>query len=93
MDDPVDRLNSSGGHLGVEVGQDPLPERTNGAGQMAKGPELAACGPTTPPPQFRFGYLAVGVGENGLESLPESSPDPVECAGDRGLDGALDALE
>src|ERR1700745_1782326 len=54
LDDPVDGLDGSGGQLGVEIGQDPIPERTNGHGQMAKGPKAAARGPTTPPPQLRF---------------------------------------
>src|ERR1700730_5018514 len=44
----------------------------NGLGQMAKGAEAAARRPATPPVKFSFGYLALGVSVNGLESLTQT---------------------
>jgi len=72
LDDTVDGLDGSGGQLGVEVGEDAIQILTNGLGQMAEGGEAAARCPTTPPPEFSFGKLAVGVCVNGLESLAQS---------------------
>src|ERR1700736_1003857 len=45
---------------------------SNGLGQMAEGTEATARRPTTPPPEFSFGKLAVGVCVNGLESLTQT---------------------
>src|SRR5277367_6415893 len=39
---------------------------------MTKGPEAAARCPPTPPAQFSFGKLAVGVCVDGLESLTQT---------------------
>ena len=72
LDDTVDGLDGSGGQLGIEVGEDAIQILTNGLGQMAEGPEAAARCPTTPPPEFSFGKLAVGVCVNGLESLTQT---------------------
>jgi hypothetical protein len=72
LDDTVDGLDGSGGQLGIEVGEDAIQMLTNGLGQMAKGPEAAACCPTTPPPKFSFGELPVGVCVNSLESLTQT---------------------
>ena len=58
--------------MGIEVGQDPIPLLANGLGQMAERAEAAARGPATPPAQFSFGKLAVGVCVNGLESLTQT---------------------
>ena len=72
LDDAVDGFDGSGGQLGVKVGQDAIQILTNGLGQMAEGAEAAARCPTTPPPEFSFGKLAVGVCVNGLESLTQT---------------------
>src|SRR5271170_3060795 len=72
LDDTVDGLDCSGGQLGVEVGEDAIQILTNSLGQMAEGAEAAARCPTTPPPEFCFGKLAVGVCVNGLESLTQT---------------------
>src|SRR5271170_6776228 len=72
LDDTVDGLDGSGGQLGIEVGEDAIQILTNGLGQMAEGTEATARGPTTPPPEFSFGKLAVGVCVNGLESLTQT---------------------
>ena len=72
LDDTVDGLNCSGGQLGIEIGEDAIQILANGLGQMAKGPEAAACCPTTPPPKFSFGELPVGICVNGLESLTQT---------------------
>ena len=39
---------------------------------MAEGAEATARRPTTPPPEFRFGKLAVGACVNGLQSLSQT---------------------
>ena len=69
LDDTVNRLDCSGGQPGIEVGEDAIQILTNGLGQMAEGAEATARCPTTPPPEFSFGKLAIGVCVNGLEGL------------------------
>ena len=72
LDDTVDGLDCSGGQFGIEVGEDAIQILTNGLGQMTEGPEATARCPTTPPPEFSFGELPVGVCVNGLESFTQS---------------------
>src|SRR5271166_1369141 len=61
LDDTVDGFDGSGSQPDIEVGEDAIQILTNGLGQMAEGAEATARGPTTPPPEFSFGKLAVGV--------------------------------
>src|SRR5258708_13281054 len=39
---------------------------------MTEGSEATSRGPATPPVKFSFGYLALGVSVNGLESLTQT---------------------